>query len=185
MSYVSIGVAGASAISGVVGMTSGGKAKKRAAREAANIKEVPLTNIADELKVSTLGAKTRQQGQSVLEATQVASLQEGGTRAILGGVGAVEAGGQAVNRDIAANLDEQQKGIDQIRAEDSVRIRMTKEQRNQAKLAALSSQYNAGATAQQQGMGNIISGAGMAASAVASSDYYSADKKAARVKARG
>jgi hypothetical protein len=70
-----------------------------------------------------------------------------------------------VNRDIAANLDEQQKQIDGIAAQDNARIRGTKEDRNAAKLAALSSQYNAAADAQQQGFGNIIQGAGMAGTA--------------------
>jgi hypothetical protein len=56
-----------------------------------------------------------------------------------------------VNRDIAANLDEQQNKLTALCAQDSARIRGTKEDRNAAKLAALSSQYNAAADAQQQG----------------------------------
>jgi len=172
MSFVALGVSGTAALAsgvlsagtGIAGMIGGGKAKKRAAKEAANMKEVPLTNIADELKVSTVGAKARQEGQSALEATQMASLQEAGTRAIGVGAGRVAAGSQAVNKDIAVNLNEQQQNIDQVRAQDSQRIQMTKEDRKKAKLAALSSQYNAGATAQQQGMANIISGVGAAAS---------------------
>jgi len=172
MSFVALGVSGTAALAsgvlsagtGIAGIIGGGKAKKRAAKEAANMKEVPLTNIADELKVSTVGAKARQEGQSALEATQMASLQEAGTRAIGVGAGRVAAGSQAVNKDIAVNLNEQQQNIDQIRAQDSQRIQMTKEDRKKAKLAALSSQYNAGAAQQQQGIANVISGVGAAAS---------------------
>ena len=124
-----------------------------------------MDNIANELKVSTIGAKSRQEGQSVLEATQTAALQDAGTRAILGGAGKVAAGSQAVNKDIAIDLDRQQKEIDMVRAEDSAKIRSTKEDRQRAKLAALSSQYNTAADQEQQGYGNMIQGAGMAANA--------------------
>lgn len=172
MSFVALGVSGTVALAsgvastglGIAGSIKGGKEKKRIRREAANMKETPLTNIADELKVSTVGAKLRQEGQSALEATQTASLQEAGTRAIGVGAGRVAAGSQAVNRDIAVGLEEQQQNIDQVRAQDSQRIQMTKEQRQQAKLAALSSQYNAANVQQQQGMANAVSGLGMAAS---------------------
>jgi len=166
MSFVSVGVAGASLIAGGVKAFSANKQKKKLAKEAANMKEVPLTNIADELKVSTVGAKARQEGQSALEATQTAALQEAGTRAIGVGAGRVAAGSQSVNKDIAVNLNEQQQNIDQVRAQDSQRIQMTKEQRQQAKLAALSSQYNAAADAEQQGYGQMIQGASMAGSSL-------------------
>lgn len=163
MSWVAVGVGAVTAISGGIKASKAAKDKKRAAREAENMKEVPLTNIADQLKVSTIGAKSRQEGQSALEATQVAALQNSGTRGILGGIGAVNAGSQSVNRDIAADLDKQQKDIDSLKAEDAGKIRQTKEERQKAKLAALSSQYNAANDAEQQGYGNIIQGVGMSA----------------------
>jgi len=165
MSWVAVGVGAATAIAGGVKASKAAKDKKKLASEAANMKEVPLENIAEQLKVSTIGAKNRQEGQSVLEATQTAALQGAGTRATLAGIGSVAAGSQAVNREISADLDQQQKDIDALKAEDSARIRQTQEERNRAKLAALSSQYNAANDAQQQGIGNMIQGAGMAASA--------------------
>jgi|SRR6478736_562878 len=164
MSWVAVGVGAATAIAGGIQAGKAKKEKKRIAQEAANMKEVPLENIANQLKVSTLGAKNRQEGQSVLEATQVAALQNAGTRGIIGGLGNVTAGSQAVNRDIAADLDQQQKNIEMLKAEDASRIRQTKEERQRAKLAALSSQYNAAADAQAQGTANVISGLGTAAS---------------------
>jgi hypothetical protein len=169
MAYISIATGATSAIMGGIKAFSGGKEKKRIAKEAANMKELPLENIANGLQVSTLGAKNRQEGQSVLEATQTASLAGAGSRAIIGGVGRVAAGSQAVNQDIAANLDQQQKQIDVMGAEDNGRIRGIKEDRNAAKLAALSGQYNAAADSQQQGFGNIIQGAGMAGMAAGTS----------------
>ena len=164
-SWVSVGVGAATAIAGGIKANQANKKKKRLKAEAENQKEVPLDNIANELKVSTIGAKSRQEGQSVLEATQTAALQDAGTRAILGGAGKVAAGSQAVNKDIAIDLDRQQKEIDMVRAEDSAKIRSTKEDRQRAKLAALSSQYNTAADQEQQGYGNMIQGAGMAANA--------------------
>jgi hypothetical protein len=165
MSYVAIAVGAGTVIMGGVKAIKAGKDKKKLARDAANMKEVPLESIANGLKVSTIGAKNRQEGQSVLEATQTATLADAGTRAILGGTANVANGSKAVNRDIAANLDEQQKQIDGIAAEDNARIRGVKEDRNTAKLAALSSQYNAAANSQEQGFGNIVQGAGMAGTA--------------------
>jgi len=168
MSYIMIGTAAVTVVSGIVKSSKAKKEKKKIAKEAANMKEVPLENIAEQLKVSTVGAKARQEGQSALEATQIESLKEAGTRAIGVGAGRVAAGSQAVNKDIAVNLNEQQQNIDQIKAEDSGRIRMTKEERNKAKLAALSSQYNAANVAQQQANAQMMEGIKMGGSAAAS-----------------
>lgn len=166
-SWVAVGVGAATAIAGGIKASKAAKDKKAAAEEAKRMEEVPLTNIAEELKVSTIGAKNRQEGQSALEAAQTAALSEAGTRGIVGGFGKVTAGSQNLNRDIAADLDQQQKNIDMLRAEDAGRIRLTKEERKKAKLAALSSQYNAANDSQQQAYGNIIQGAGMAGGALA------------------
>lgn len=167
MSWVAVGVGAATLITSGVKASKAAKDKKAAAQEAKKMEEIPLENIAEELKVSTIGARNRQEGQSALEATQTAALSDAGTRGIIGGSGRVAAGSQNINRDVAADLDQQQKNIDMLRAEDSGRIRLTKEERQKAKLAALSSQYNAANDSQQQAYGNAIQGAGMAAGALA------------------
>ncbi|MES2864113.1 MAG: hypothetical protein V4666_08345 [Bacteroidota bacterium] len=166
-SWIAVGVGAATAIAGGIQANKAKKDKKRAAQEAANMKDVPLENVANELKVSTIGAKNRQEGQSALEATQIDALQQAGTRGVIGGAGIVAAGSQAINKDISADLDLQQKEIDAIKSQDAARIRSVKEERQKAKLAALSSQYNAANDAEQQGYGNIIQGAGSAGSAAA------------------
>lgn len=165
MSWVAVGVGAATAIAGGIQANKAKKDKKRLAQEAANMKEVPLENVAEQLKVSTIGAKNRQEGQSALEAAQIDALQQAGTRGVLGGTASVAAGSQAVNKDISADLDLQQKEIDALKSQDAARIRDVKEERQRAKLAALSSQYNAANDAQQQGLGNVIQGVGMAGSA--------------------
>lgn len=158
---VSAGAGALGAITGAISTFSEMSNKKKIAKEIANQKEVPLTNIADGMQVSTLGSDLQKQQQSQLAATQVGALQDGGTRALLGGLGRVTAASQNTNSQIAANLDEQKKQIEQVKAQDQGRIQSAKEQRANAKLAALSSQYNAASQNQAQGIGNIIQGAGM------------------------
>jgi hypothetical protein len=141
------------------------KEKKRIAKEAAAMKDPALTNVADGMQVSMRGADLKTEQQARLAANQVGALSEGGTRSLMGGIGRVTAGNQSVNDGIAANIDEQETNIQNIRAQDEGRIQGAKEQRQQGKLAALSSQYNAASDAGAQGMGQMIQGAGMAAGA--------------------
>ena len=166
MGAVSAGAGALGAITGAVQMISANKDKKRIAREIANQKEATLTNAADGMQVSTMGSDLQKQENARLAATQTSALQDGGTRALLGGLGRVTANNQDANAEIAANLDEQQKRIEDIGAQDNIRIQQTKEQRQNAKLAALSSQYNTAGQNAAQGMSNVISGAAMAGNAV-------------------
>ena len=177
MAWVSVGIGGASAIMGGIQALSAGKQKKKIAQEIANQKEVKLTNIADGLQVSTLGSDLQKEEQARLAATQTSALADAGSRALGVGVGRVSAQNQNVNANIAADLDAQQKNIDMMKAQDEGRIQMTKEQRQQAKLAALSSQYAGAQDAQAQGMGNMMQGVGMAGGALAGSDVLSGKGK--------
>ena len=167
MAWVAVGIGGASAIMGGIQAFSGGKQKKKIAKEIANQKEVPLTNIADGMTVSTLGADLKKEGAMRLAATQTAALAEGGSRNLIAGIGSVDNNLKNTDAEIATNLDEQQNNITNVRAQDAGRIQSAKEQRQQAKLAALSGQYAAAQDAQAQGMGNMTQGVGMAGDAVA------------------
>lgn len=151
----------------------GAKQKREARRALENIKRQPLTNIADGLQVSTLGSDLQKEEQARLASSQVSALQGAGTRGLIGGLGAVEAGNQNVNAKIAADLDMQQKQIDQIRAEDEARIRGMKEQRELADISALSSQYQAGSELDRMSTANAIQGLGM----VANSGIFNKKKK--------
>lgn len=164
---VSAGAGALGAVTGAITTFSEMANKKKIAREIKNMKDVPLMNIADGMQVSTLGSDLQKEQQAQLAATQTSALQDGGTRALLGGLGRVSANSQNVNAGIAANLDEQQNQIQQVRAQDEANIRATKEQRKNAKLAALSSQYNASSQNATQGVANIVQGAGMAGNALA------------------
>lgn len=164
---VSAGAGALGAVTGAVSMITEASNKKKIAREIAKQKETPLTNIADGMQVSTAGSDLQKQQQSQLAATQIGALKDGGTRALIGGIGNVTAGSQDVNEGIAAGLDEQVSNISNVRAQDEQRIQQTKDQRQANKIAALSSQYNAASQNQAQGMANIVQGAGMAGNALA------------------
>ena len=155
------GIAGGmSVVGGAYNMIQGSKQRKDAKNALDNYKRQELKNVAEDLQVSTLGADRQREEQARLSATQIDALQGAGTRGIIGGLGRVEAGNKAVNADIAANLDEQQKQIDAMKAEDDARIRGIQENREIGDINALSSQYNAGNEGFKQGIGQVIGGAG-------------------------
>ena len=155
------GIAGGmSVVGGAYNMIQGSKQRSAAAKALEKYQRQELKNTAENLQVSTLGADKQREEQARLAATQIDALQGAGTRGIIGGLGRVEAGNQAVNADIAANLDEQQKQIDAMKAEDDARIRGIQENREIGDINALSSQYNAGNEAMQMGIGQTIGGSG-------------------------
>ena len=182
MGAVTAGAGALGAVTGAISTFSEMANKKKIAAEIAKQKSPELTNIADGMKVSTLGADLQKEQQAQLASNQIDALSQGGNRALIGGIGKVSAGSQDVNAQIAANLDEQQTHINEVRAQDEGRIQTTKEQRANAKLAALSSQYNASSQNVAQGIGNVIQGAGIAGNA--GSEYWSKENVATRKAAR-
>ena len=139
--------------------------KKKAAEALKSLKQPELKNVGEDLQVSTASSDLQREEQARFASTQVDALKESGTRGIVGGLGRVEEGNQRVNREIGADLDQQQKEIDKMKATDDVNIRQVAEQRHLADVSALSSQYNAAAQAQNTAMGNAITSAGTAANA--------------------
>jgi hypothetical protein len=180
MSWVSVGVAGVSAVTGFLGKKKADKDARRIANEIAKQKRQDLTNVAEGLQVSTRGTDLQREEAARNSATSLDALSDAGTRALGVGVGRVAAVNADSNAKIGANLDEQQKGIDMIRAQDNATIRGIKEGRSASDLAALSSQYNAAQQNGTQAMGNVLQGAGMAGNALTGSDYFSAENIAAR-----
>ena len=144
---------------GLLGSTfqiiKGAKDKSDAEKTLENYKRQEFTNIADTMQVSTLGADLQREEQSRLAATQVGALQGMGSRGVIGGLGRLETGSQQMNRQIGAELDAQQKQIDQMRAQDQANIRAMQEQREQQDIAGLSSQYNTGNQMMFQGIGSV------------------------------
>jgi len=155
-------IAATGALASGIQAISGAKQRRDARQELENYERQNLENIAEGLQVSTLGADLQREEQARLAASQVGALQGAGVRGLVGGLGRVEAGNQMMNREIAANLDAQQKQIDQMYAQDQANIRGMQEQREVGDISALSSQYNAGNAMMWQGIGGIAQ-SGMAA----------------------
>lgn len=145
---------------GIYQTISAAKQQADAKKALNNYKRQELSNVADGLSVSTLGADLQREEQARLASTQTSALSEAGSRAILGGAGRVEAGNQNVNAKISADLDAQQKEIDMLRARDEANMRNIQENREVSDISALSSQYNAGQQNKFQGLGNIVQGTG-------------------------
>ena len=152
--------AGISAGLGVYNIIKGSKEQRDAQKALENYQRQELNNAYDNVQVSTRGADLQREEQARLASSQVDALQGAGTRGLVAGLGRVETGNQRVNLGIGANLDEQQKAIDQMVAEDDARLRMMQENREQNDINALSSQYQAGKQDANMGMGNVVQGFG-------------------------
>ena len=140
------------------------KEKESAKRALDGLAKPVNVNVADGLQVSTLGANMRREEQGRVSASEVDALRGSGTRGIIGGVGAVDAQNKATEQSIAANLDEQQKNIDIMKANDNIRLQGIEENRYQRNVAGLSSQINASNAEMNQGIANtLVSGADAAA----------------------
>lgn len=177
MGAATAGAGALSAVTGAITAFSESKNKKKIAKEINNLPENKLSNIGDGMQVSTRGADSQKQEQGRLAATQIGALSDGGSRALIGGIGRVSEQNQNVNAEIGANLDEQQNNINNVKAQDEQRIQGTKEQRANAKLAALSSQYNASSQNMMAGIGGIVGGLGMAGTAASDSGMFAKTAK--------
>jgi len=158
MGVASAVAGGLGVIGGISNIISGAKQSNDAKRALEDYQRQDLNNVAEGLQVSTLGSDLQREEQSRLASNQVQALREGGTRGMVGGLGRVTQGNQMVNRQIAADLDAQQKAIDQMRAEDEARIRAIRENREIADVGALSSQINAGEQTRVNGISQGIQG---------------------------
>jgi hypothetical protein len=154
---------GLSAGVGLFNTISGAKEKRNAQKALEAYQRQQLQNEAENLRVSTLGADLQREEQAKLAATQVDALQGGGSRALIGGLGRIEAGNQNLNQQIAAGLDEQQVAIDREKMNEEIRLRGMQENRENADIEALSSQYQAGKQDMNMGIGNMIQGVGSVA----------------------
>jgi hypothetical protein len=122
------------------------------------LKTPDLVNAFKDQQVSTLGANVQRNEASRNSSTAIDALRGGGTRAIIGGIGAVQDNNNKVNADIGANLDEQQKAINVNKAQDDVNIRNMVESRYQDDVLGLSSQINSAEDSKQKNIANAFQG---------------------------
>lgn len=174
-------IGGVSALGGAYQAIQGAK-QARDAQDALNALPIPdLQNAYAGQQVSQLGANLQREEGARDFATNVDALRTGGVRGIIGGLGQVNAQRNLQNRQIGANLDEQQKQINMSIAEDEARIRAMREQRYQGDISALSSQISAGQASKMQGIQGAMQGLTSGAQMYQQQDNYNnwlnSDKK--------
>lgn len=157
--------AGAGAIAGGAQAIGGAVRAKRAKKDLENYQRQEVTDLAQGLRVSTLGADTAIAGAEQTQATQVDALQAGGARTVLGGIQAVGAQKMQTEQAVAAKLDEDMARLQQQKYGDKVRQFGVVEQRQSQDIAGMAAEMQAGRAAVQQGLGTI---AGTAMSTVGS-----------------
>ena len=163
-------MATATAITGALGFAGGAakffqgrKMQKDAEKFIKNFQWQDLENPYETLSVSTLGADLRREEAGRMSATSIDALQSGGTRALVGGIGKVQANNNITNREIAANLDEQQKRIDYAKAGQDVVNQNMIESRQANELAGYGQMMNVGMGMKYGGITDAINGIGAGA----------------------
>src|SRR4051812_36276776 len=99
-----LGIAG-----GLYNTIAGAKEKRAAQNALNNYDRQELTNSFEGAQVSQLGSDNQREDLARNVATSVDALRSGGARTLVGGIGRLNAGANAVNAKIAADLDQQQK----------------------------------------------------------------------------
>lgn len=134
-----------------------GKAMAKAGQEGVDGFEwEDLTNPFDNLQVSTEGSDLRTDQANIASATVTQAARAGGVRSIIGSAGRIQAQNTDVSREVAANLDEQQKAIDAKRAQDETVIRGMTERRQADELAGYGNMIDVGNDLKYQGIGDLV-----------------------------
>lgn len=136
-------------ISAGVSIAQMSQAKKQAARAKRDMEDYDrqtLDNPANSLQVSTLGADRAREDLARNVATVTSNAAQGGSRAIVGLVPQMIAQTNDNTQQIVANLDAQQKAIDQQRVQGDFAVQQMTEQRENNDLLGIGNQY---AVAQQ------------------------------------
>lgn len=155
--------AGAAAAGGAAKSIIGASRASKAKRAMESFKRQELENVTSGLRVSTLGAQLQTQEAQRRFATSVDALRSGGVRGLVGGLGQINQQQSQVQAQIAADLDRQQMGIDQMRATDQANIRAMQEQRESFDYQLLAGQRAAGQQALFSGIGDVAGAIGFAA----------------------
>lgn len=155
--------AGISFAGGAIKSLMGGLQASKAKRAMENFQRQKLTNVAEGLRVSTLGAQLQTQEAQRRFATSVDALRSGGVRGLVGGLSQVEQQQQIQQQQIAAGLDQQQMAINQMRAQDQATIRGMQEERESFDYQMLAGQRAAGRQALYSGIGDMVNAGAFAA----------------------
>lgn len=139
-------------------MAQANKAKKEAQKNINDYKRQDLTNPANGLQVSTLGADRQREDLARTMATYANLASMGGTRGISALAPNLISQQNAQEAQIVANLDEQQKQIDQMKANGQAQVQNMQEQREYNDLAGLGTQLNVANQERKMGLNTISQG---------------------------
>jgi len=166
---MAIAAAAVAVVGGVASAVVSAKQAKKARNAIKNYKRQELTNAYKDVTIETRGAQLQREELARSSATSINALRQGGIRGVVGGVGQVQQANVLQSRVIGADLERQQKQIDQLKASDEVRIQQTQEAREQADLAGLGQQLQAGRQGVMNGIGMAAQGVGSMAGAMGGS----------------
>lgn len=160
----------ASLIGGGLGLLTGGiqaidgaNRQRRANNELNDYERQSLDNAFENIQISTMGSDLLREQGAQTSANMVDALQNGGSRAIIGGLPRVAQYTNEIDRQAAKLLDDQYNRRSYAIAGDNARIEGMTENRDNQNIAALSSQANAGRQDMWGGIMGAASGLGYAA----------------------
>lgn len=144
------------AAKGIFGGIQAGKARKA----IANYERQDLTNPMENMRISTLGSDLQREQSAQSQANILDVIRSGGSRAIIGATGRAASEFNSLNKDIAVGLDNQMLNRENAVAQGEFRTMQMQERREEADLAGLGQQLNAGQQNMWSGIDDVVS-AGM------------------------
>ncbi|TSE11271.1 hypothetical protein [Aquimarina algiphila] len=145
---------------GAVGAIKKGKEGKRMQGEAQaaidNFEWQELNNPFNDLQVSTRSADLQREENARFNAQAMNMLGGSGARGVLGGIGGLTQNSTTMNRQIGANLDEQQKAINFSAAQDQTRIRGMQEKRQAEELQGYGQMLDVGRSMRYQSYADLM-----------------------------
>ena len=157
---IALGSAVIGAGTGIAGAISKGKQAKNYQKQIENYQRQTLVNPYADLQVSTLGADRQREDLARTMTTYGNLAAMSGTRGIASLLPNLTQTQNDQTAKIAANLDEQQKQIDQLKAQGEMQIQGMTEQRENNDLQGLGQAYQTARAQQQQGINQIAQSVG-------------------------
>ena len=158
---IALGSAVLGAGTGIAGAISQGKQARNYQKQMQNYQRQTLVNPYAGLQVSTLGADRQIEDLARTMTTYGNLAAMSGTRGIASLLPNLTQAQNDQTAKIAANLDEQQKQIDQLKAQGEMQIQGMTEQRENNDLLGLGQAYQTARAQEQQGINQIAQSVGM------------------------
>lgn len=157
---------GITAASSAASAISGASRARKAKKALENYKRQELSNVAKDLRVSTLGAEMQTLAAQRQASSTIQALRSGGVRGVVGGARDLTSGQQALQQNISADLDRQQANIQQMQMQEEQNIRSMQEQRENQDIQGLGTEMSEGRAQMMEGITGIAGAAAGAAQAM-------------------